>query len=298
MQPENQDKDNIKYLLLKTAIIGGVILFYLAQWFGPGLIQNYKQNKEFQNIHYGGDQSDLDASVERYNKAIMAIKRYTDSIINKDDCLYVYTNDTREITATIRPNLNYDVFNEYGFPRPVIRRNNDITAELNKFLNNRDSLGYKIILNTEKDRFFIKNVVNTGTETEYITFSTYFYNTKEKEHLTQLIKDKKNYISVLKSKEDKIRELDSLQKAKIIFSETELHNQKIESNLKLIMGPRIKLKDTTHLFYFTTYNKPISKGQLNGKINSFASLFLKKQDTTNCFIKKINIIKPTYDATE
>ncbi|MCL5246937.1 hypothetical protein M4I21_14030 [Cellulophaga sp. 20_2_10] len=292
----NQDKRN--YGLLKFAMIAGLILFYVVQWFGPGLIKNYKQNKEFQNIHYGGDQSALDASVERYNQAIMDIRHYTDSITNKNSSLHIYTNDTTELTASIRPNINYDVFNEYGFPRPVIQKNNAITAELNRFLKNRDSLGYNIILNTKKGGFYLKRLVNNNKETEYVTFSTYYYNSKEKDHLKELINKKNNYTSILQSKEEKIRELDSLQKAKIIFTETELDNQKIKSGLKLIMGPRIKLKDSTHLFYFTAYSNSITKEHLKTKLQNFVPLFLKKQDTTNCFIKEVTIIRPTYDDDE
>lgn len=293
MQQENQNKDNIKYLLLKTAIIGGVILFYLFQWFGPGIIQNYKQNKEFQNIHYGGDESEVNESIDNYNKAVMELRRYTDSVISKNPSLFIYTNDTSNVEAIIKPNLNYDVFDSYDF-QTVISKNTEITNELNNFLDNRDSLGYKVILTTSKTNFFIKNIVNTKQETSYITYSSYYYNQKEKEQLANLINTRKNYISVFKSKEQKISELDSLQSGKIIFSETELQNKKIESGLKRIMGPRINLKDTTHLFYFTSYNKAITKKQLTSKLKNFTPLFLKKQDTTNCFIKEIPIIKPVY----
>ncbi|WP_077400428.1 hypothetical protein [Cellulophaga omnivescoria] len=293
MQQENQNKDNIKYLLLKTAIIGGVILFYLFQWFGPGIIQNYKQNKEFQNIHYGGDESEVNESIDKHNKAVMELRRYTDSVISKNPSLFIYTNDTSNVEAIIKPNLNYDVFDSYDF-QTVISKNTEITNELNNFLDNRDSLGFKVILTTSKTNFFIKNIVNTKQETTYITYSSYYYNQKEKEQLANLINTRKNYISVFKSKEQKISELDSLQSGKIIFSETELQNKKIESGLKLIMGPRINLKDTTHLFYFTSYNTTITKKQLTSKLKNFTPLFLKKQDTTNCFIKEIPIIKPVY----
>ncbi|PKB43605.1 hypothetical protein AX016_1808 [Cellulophaga sp. RHA19] len=294
MQQENQNKDNIKYLLLKTAIIGGVILFYLFQWFGPGIIQNYKQNKEFQNIHYGGDESEVNESIDNYNKAVMALRRYTDSVTSKNSSLFIYTNDTSNVEAIIKPNLNYDVFDSYDF-QTVISKNTEITNELNNFLENRDSLGCKVILTTSKTNFFIKNIVNTKEETSYITYSSFYYNQKEKEQLANLINTRKNYISAFKSKEQKISELDSLQSGKIIFSETELQNKKIESGLKLIMGPRINLKDTTHLFYFTSYNTTITKKQLTSKLKNFTPLFLKKQDTTNCFIKEIPIIKPVYN---
>lgn len=296
MQQEKNDskKDKRNYGLLKFAMIAGLILFYAVQWFGPGLIKNYKQNKEYQNIYYGGDQSEVNESIDNYNKAVMALRCYTDGVTSKNSSLFIYTNDTSNVEAIIKPNLNYDVFDSYDF-QTVISKNTEITNELNIFLENRDSLGCKVILTTSKTNFFIKNIVNTNEETSYITYSSYYYNQKEKEQLANLINTRKNYISAFKSKEQKIRELDSLQSGKIIFSETELQNKKIESGLKLIMGPRINLKDTTHLFYFTAYNKVITKNQLTSKLKNFIPLFLKKQDTTNCFIKEIPIIKPIYN---
>lgn len=296
MQQEKNDskKDKRKYGLLKFAMIAGLILFYAVQWFGPGLIKNYKQNKEYQNIYYGGDQSEVNESIDNYNKAVMALRRYTDSVTSKNSSLFIYTNDTSNVEAIIKPNLNYDVFDSYDF-QTVISKNTEITNELNNFLENRDSLGCKVILTTSKTNFFIKNIVNTNEKTSYITYSSYYYNQKEKEQLANLINTRKNYISAFKSKEQKISELDSLQSGKIIFSETELQNKKIESGLKLIMGPRINLKDTTHLFYFTSYNTTITKNQLTSKLKNFIPLFLKKQDTTNCFIKEIPIIKPIYN---
>lgn len=295
MPQENQNKDKRNYALLQFALIIGIILFYLFQWFGPGIIQNYKQNKEFQNIHYGGNQSKVNESIEKHNQAVIALRRYTDSVVTKSGSLFIYTNDTSNITAVVKPNLNYDVFDNYGFPQSLISKNNDITNGLNTFLKNRDSLGYKVLLTTRNTTFFIKNIVNTNAKTDYITYSTYYYTPKQKKHLINLIKTQKNYISSLKSKKQKISKLDSLQVGKIVFSETELHNQKIESGLKLIMGPRIKLQDSTHLFYFTSYNKAITINQLKNKLQNFIPLFLKKQDTTNCFIKEVRITKPVYN---
>ncbi|MBJ2175841.1 hypothetical protein JBL43_16425 [Aureibaculum sp. A20] len=277
--------------LLKIAIYGGTLLFFLLQWFGPGLIKQYKQNKENELITFGGSKSEAERTSLNHNKSIKSLSNLTDSVIKNNSNIYVYTNDETMQLCKVYPNLNYDVFDPVTLGYSLISRNKSIIKEITAFAKNQDSLGYDIQFQDEQHQFKIKQLTNNEDIPKYILLTFYYFSDKVKRMMTTHIekKPKRQFVYPYESKEIQLKKLDELQSSKIILTETELENQKIESNFRALMGPRKGSISADHKFYFAAYNKHISEEKFNIKIKQFVTLFMKKQNATLGTLKKIEL---------
>ncbi len=195
--------------------------------------------------------------------------------------IYIITNDTAtDLQVTLSP--NFEIYeNEAMIGYVQVQSNAD---QINQFLARKDTAGYDLELHIGEKSIHLMNLNKLAEEKRYIVQHRFYHAEKTIEALTETIEKKalRKFSYPYKSKQEQLDDLSEEQQAKIIFTETELTNQKIEDNLRLLMGPRIRLDDPTHFFYFSTYNKYISKQELQAKLTSFNSMFLKDQIISNC----------------
>ncbi len=284
----------------KNPFIWGAILLaiilHLIFWFGPGMIQRYKQKKEMEMIFYGGNKSSAENSIEQYNEKIDEIEAIIDSALNANTDIYIYTNDTSINEGTFYPDLNYDVFNDYGRIRPLIQKSKDVIEAVDYFIDNKDSLGFNVKLESKNSKFKMMNINNLDEKLEFKVFSSYYYSNDQIEHLKEYAENNRvtsspAYRNLIESKEEQIQNLYKQQSSILVFTESELNRQKIDSGMKALLAPRINLKDSTQYFYFSSYNKRIDKEQFKKKVKAFNKMFLAYQDTSNCYIRTIKLHK-------
>lgn len=290
-QSSNLEEKNDKRLEFWVGflIYGLTLLIFLLWHFGPGLIRTYKLKKEKELIFYGGSKKEAETSTKQYNALIEEIKDETNKIKTAKKTILVFTNDTSAKKAIIFPNLNYNVFDRGPFDFAVIPHKKRCIEELTNFLENKKNDGFCIKLSVPDHQFNLKTINDTTREYSYIVLARYYYSEKAKKHLKTRIEQKpSNHFSFLTTpKAEQLRKLEDEQFAKIIFSEKELQNNKIENKLASLLGPGIDLRNKSYKFYFSCQNDIISKQLLKDKTEKFKSMFLKNQNTSDCFIEEI-----------
>ncbi|WP_299627271.1 hypothetical protein [uncultured Tenacibaculum sp.] len=277
-----KEKFDYQYLGLKILIYGGTLAFFLFQWFGPGLIKAYKEKKERELILHGGSISEANATIQERNKKLIELNNLENEEAKKHNEFLVFTNDTtRTITTLLQANRRYrdNYKNPYSIGYNTIQKNEEDINYINDFFNKKDSLGYNIFaLNAFKNqevKLMQTNTIDTNYRFKVSYF--YYYTEKQKKHLAKRINEKPNnhFSFVFESKKEKLAKLDSIQFSKIVLSEVELKDEKInQRGLVKLFAPRISANNYG-VFYFSCYNKPIDSITFHKKIISFTSMFLK-----------------------
>jgi hypothetical protein len=284
-------KEKLKYYLLLFVILGAVIFVYLFQWFGPGIISQYKQNKEMEQIHYGGSTEEANASIELTNKKIDELKEVVDSALRANTHIYVFTNDTtRSLDKMLLfPKMDYDVFEPPTFMgRPVITRNEEVIEEIDLFLTYQDSLGY--YGNIIKDNHTL-HVKGLKKEKEHTIFKliTYFkptaaYNDRP------IIKSGNKFKHLLSEKKD------SFETRNFLYKESHLTNanERVRYNAA-ILSPYYKgFYDDSFRFYFVCYNSNVSREELQNRADFVMNYYLKDLDCRNCHIRELKVATTLY----
>lgn len=126
-------KDKLKRSTRIAAIWIATILL-LSAYIATGYIKKSKARDKEKLAYYGGSKSQARESVAEYNKSIDRLNELTDSIINKNPHLFIYTNDTNIKYAGIYPNLDYDSFEHRGHVDPLISRNEQKIRAIDNFI--------------------------------------------------------------------------------------------------------------------------------------------------------------------
>ncbi len=263
------------------AMIGGVILILLMSIFGPSLANYLRaKNDPLRKAHISAAKSFNSAR----EKLLFDWQKQEKDL----GSFYVYTNDTvSEIWATMRPNLEfYENKNDISY---VASQGHASTME--QFLKRKDTAGYNVILNSASKKIPLMKMTKLDEEQKFIYKNRYYYTDKEKAALTSRIEKKpdRKFRYPYDSKEDQLSALEGEQRSKIIFTESELEDQEVKDNLRMLFAPRVRKKGVKGIFYFTFYNKNMSKEDLNAKIQDFENMFFKGVSPKGSVLKKIDL---------
>lgn len=254
--------------------IGAVLLALLIiyMWFFlPAQIRRHKLQKEQQQIN--AVIAKPYADFEKYRNQIIDKVR---ALEKENPFIYVYTNDTEALDFSILPNLHIYQSNDNYAPAFTVKQAQ--ADDLKTFIDNEDTKGYHILLNTKRGQIVIGKL-NKNKTAELNVSMTYFYSKKTKE--------------LLKEKGKKIENIDSVQIANVsIPSETEEKPENNARNMlmkfdKPIIQSLIKQKDTTQKIYLSFYSKNASKEELESKIEKFEKLFYDGKKSKDCKIRKV-----------
>lgn len=289
-----KEKIDNQFLFIKIGIYGFIICGALFQWFGPGLIKAYKQEKETEQIWYGGSPKKVNKHITKRNNKVVQLNDLINNQLKNLDSLSVYTNDSCiNVQTLIRANRKYrDTYrNTYEIGRNYITESNETIKHIENYLDKQDSLGFNVFYkgSTLQRRYFrLLNLNKSDTLNKYKIVQYYYYTEKQKEQLAKKIENKKYFIA--KTKEEELKELHDEQYSQIIISENELQNQKIENSFKAILGPKIGMYKKCY-FYFTCFNKQLDEKTFKNKIVLFKNMFMKRKNLIGD-IKKMKIVNP------
>ncbi len=281
-QEQQPQKTGWKYEI--GAIILALLICYVM-FILPGQIRQYKLQKEQQQI------SDVIA------KPYADYENYRSQIINKvrslekeNSFIYVYTNDTEPLDFRILPNVQVYQNNDSYSPHFSTKRMQ--ADDLKSFIDNEDTKGYHIWLNTNGVQVSIGKLSKNKT-TELNVSMTYFYSKKTKEYLKKQAKKRKKYQFLNTERKN----LDSIQTARVIVpSENE---EKSKNNLgdilmrfdEKIIQSAIKQKNPTQKIYLSFYSKNGLKEELESKIEKFEKLFYDGKKSKGFKIRKVYLKK-------
>ena len=172
-----------------------------------------------------------------------------------------------------------DYRNPYAIGQDLVQENEEIVNNVNHFITHKDSLGYNVFaIDLFKNQQTQMMETNTNdTSYRYKVSYFYTYTEKEKERLSKQINDKPkyDYSFYTQPKNEQLDQLDSLQFLKVILSEKELMNNKLERKaFASLFVPEINDVENG-IFYFSCYNKTIDSITFREKIPFFKSMFLK-----------------------
>lgn len=289
-------KFDYKFLFLKILIFGIPITFALFQWFGPGIIQAHKQQKELEQIHYGGSTSEINEYINERNTKVSELNTLISKEIKKHSSILSYTNDTvSNITATLYPNIKFDeeYQNEYRIGNNLIEENQEIIEKINTFFRQQDKLGYNIFINdtVNREAFKLMNINKTDSIYKYSITFFYHYTDDTKAKLTDLINKghSVNFSFEDKSTQEQLNELEGIQSSRIIITEDELQNKKIASGFKALNASGINKNANT--FYFSCFNKKMDSILFLKKIEAFKSMYSKYKTIKNGNVVDVKIMK-------
>ncbi|WP_158847251.1 leucine-rich repeat domain-containing protein [Algibacter sp. L1A34] len=219
-----------------------------------------------------------------YSKVYNLYQENENKILKETEYLYVFTNDTNNLKATIRPNIDYYV-NEYAMSYQNLQWR---ANELNDFLQNK-SKGYDILLNNNRVRFYqgklFDSIIPEKAPKKYKLVVDY--------KLTQQELDAKKRAEKKRKYRLYSKDKDSLHDTYgIVITTEELKNKTLESSLKKLLMPKIDLENKNFFFYFSPYDGSLTKQEFIAAIEDFKIMFLKdKKLNKNFTIKKLKIEK-------
>jgi len=179
--------------------------------------------------------------------------------------------------------INYDIQQEYeGID---VNRSGRIASDFESFITNEKKYGYNVYLKSSEKWKNVQNLNAVDSLPEFKVINDYDLTEKEMKRLEENNKKRKQNYSYIKTEVTKHKNYIA------VFNEQELQNHKLSSGLRRMMQPNIDLSRKDMLFYFTSYNRPITEEQLKEHLPDFDKMYLKKQKCQNCYIKKIKIVK-------
>ena len=219
-----------------------------------------------------------------YSKVYSLYQENENKILKETEYLYVFTNDTNNLKATIRPDIDYYV-NDYAMSYQNLQWRAD---ELNNFLQDK-SKGYDILLNNNRVRFYqgklFDSIIPENASKKYKLVVDYKLTQQELEAKKRA--EKRRKYPLFKKDKDSLHDTHG-----IIITSEELNNKKLESSLKNLLMPRIDLKNKAFFFYFSSYDGNLTNKEFINAIEDFKLMFLKdKKLNKNFTLKKLKIEK-------
>ncbi|UNY99839.1 hypothetical protein MQE36_05700 [Zhouia spongiae] len=277
---KNNKRIDWGYYLIVFGVVTFTLSVYLFEWFGPGLISYYKQKKEMEFIIYGGSKEEAEASIELYNKKVIALKKVVDSTVKANQSIYVFTNDSSSINRfSLSPNIKFSKYESSPAPgNSLLTRNKEIVEKISSFLKYEDSLGYFGSIEKGNHTLTIKHYRNLNDSLVF-KLITYFKPTPEYNE-RPIIK------SASKTHSEKV---DSFKIRSFKYKERHLKNLKESSGYSAaILRPYYKdFYDNSFKFYFVCLNRNISKEIFQKYIDYLLEGSLKELDCSNCYIKTL-----------
>lgn len=267
-------KDEIKTKIAKGVLaLISVFGFWLVEY-APDMILEYKQEK----MVYGGSKSEADKLEKERNEKELDLKSLEKEITVKYNEIYVYTNDTiNEIEATLEANIEYkQPLNLMG---TFIEDNKNRINDISNFINNKDSLGYRIIATNAYDNqeFELMNTNDYDRNYKYKVTYFYYYDDETKERLKSYINDRPSKLTPIYQQ---IADLDKIRFSKVLLTEEELFSNELQkTNLERLVAPRIKASQKG-AFYFSCYNKPMDSLTFSKRVEFFKTMFLRNYNNT------------------
>lgn len=195
---------------------------------------------------------------------------------NNDEYIYIYTNDSATFkSAKIETNIDYGYF----------LRNTPIINE--EFLKNEKELGYNVILNIADKKYTFQNLNQKDKELKFKIIVDYYLTKKELElkeqHIKELKRMKRIRIAESLEQDTTIHKIISFMTTKSILK------QQKRANLASLIQGKIDLSNPSLKFYFSSYNKNLTKRELKFYINDFNKMYFKNYNGETFFIKKIKL---------
>ncbi len=263
-------------------VYGGLALFVLIKFFGPAIIEYYKEKNDPVRKH-----------IERIGKEHATyhnlIVSKLDSVKTAHPFLYVYTNDTDTLSFVIEPNMERyeDPFKKHNIDMFDFIVQEQKNAVLKNFIDNEKEQGYNIWLKTTRKYLLIGNYTQDTTIEKYNVDMTYFYTDREKEIVKRARekRDKREKYTI----DSPLKEphIDSLQTSSVILSLEELATGDYNHPIKALFAPRVNPKNTTQKIYFTIFSKNGTKAELDNKIEAFQHMFCKGKKCKDFTIRKV-----------
>jgi len=281
VEKQQPQKSGWKYEIVGLILI---LLFAYVRFILPGQIRQYKLQKEQELIN-----NVVQKPYTEYEKYISQIVKKVRALEKENPFIYVYTNDTEPLDFRILPNVQvYQNIDNYSLGFVTKQMQAD---DLKSFIDNEDTKGYFIWLNTNRIHISIRKLNKNKTADLNVTM-TYFYSEKIKEQLKKQVEKRKKYQFINGKTED----LDSIQTARVIIpSEIEKKSKNLEGILmrfdEKIIQSAIKQKNSTQKIYFSFYAKNGSKEELESEIKKFEKLFYDGKKSKDCKIRKVYLKK-------
>ncbi|SNR16414.1 hypothetical protein [Tenacibaculum jejuense] len=282
-----KQKYNFPYLFIKILIFGGLIFWY----FLLNTNQKHKNRNALEKVYYGGSAEEVNKSFKKVNTKISTLRTLTTEKQEQFKNILIFTNNNQKgLKASIQANRKYrnEHTSSHQIGRNYIRENEEIIKYIDDFFKYKDSLGFNIFLSDtyNNKEFRVNNLTVSDTITKYIALQFYYYNKKLKTELTKQIQKDEFYTN--KTKAEKIAKLDSLQFSKVIFTEAELQNKKMENELKALFVPDFN-NHSDDIFYFSCYNKILNDSIFKDKIVLFKQMFFQQKKNNKGLLRKIKI---------
>jgi len=203
------------------------------------------------------------------------IHKKTDSVLENNEYLYVFTNDT--LLKEARLDLNYRFFDNI-YNHTLAKAN-----YLENFIKKEDTLGYNVLIK-KGDRWLKgQNLKKIDTTIKLKLIVDYDISSEEAQLIEKLSKDTRYRHLNIKPDTSKHRT------EGMILTYNEIRQHQLKSYFKETMKPTIDLSNSSYKFYFLCYNKALSEKELFIYIDDFKIMFLKNNECKGCFIKKIKL---------
>ena len=209
--------------------------------------------------------TDQGASNEHYS-AFINYRKHREKILRKNRFIYVYTNDTRHLRATVQPNIEFSISSH----APYYSKEREKTDALNALFNDK-SLGYNVILNNKRARFTQSKIYDSVFNKE----------TPKKYNLVVDYKMGKEEIEIRKKYADKGLNTNSKGSNKlhntqrIVLTSQLLSDREINTEFKSITAPILNLDAKDYRFYFSPHDNNYSDKAFNDAILDLEAMFLK-----------------------
>ncbi|MBU2996320.1 leucine-rich repeat domain-containing protein [Cellulophaga baltica] len=207
-------------------------------------------------------------NVEEYNKVVKLYNENKNKVLDNNSFIYVYTNDTTLLKASVSAAINVD-----DYKNPWVPPSSNLaseTNELSNFLNDK-SIGYHTVIDNGRVELLqgklFDSIFPRATIKKYSLLVDYKMNEKEKEYKKENIKKNPYFEGITK---------DTVYNTqKIVLTAEELANKELDSGLNVIFSPNIDLDNIDYHYYFSPYDNNYSKKEFEKAIEHFKLMYLK-----------------------
>lgn len=286
------DDDNRKF---KKIGCNTLIFLILLCVFFPDIKEFFQPKKNDVFLYGSGGLSFVPEEVyKEYKDKLNKLDQITDSIVDKYQYILIYTNDISIKNAEVIPDVE-SLFLRIKYDYTSLNQNNNdtysIIKRIDSFLENIDTVGFGIWLRNEHREFELAKITNVNIDQLYKLTTFNYYTKKEKDSLRRLINNSDEGVFSIDSKEEQLKKIEEVQSSKVFLTDFELKEKKLMRKISQVFGPKKGSIDSSKTFYFTAYSNQVDIDQFIEKKDQLVSMFLRNQDTTGCYIRKIKLIK-------
>ncbi len=207
-----------------------------------------------------------------YNTVFTLYEKNLHSILKNNSYIYVYTNDTSQLKATLKPNIEFYT-NSYA---PYYSNTQSKTDALKKFLKDK-SLGYNVVLDNNRVKLIQATVFDSIFAMKSIKKYSLVVDYKMSEKEIEIKKKHQSkYLSILDKDKDTV-----FNSEKIVLTSKELADRKINGRLRRVLSPIIDLDNKEYHFYFSPYDNNSTKQEFIEAVEDFKAMFLKTNTNKN-----------------